>query len=71
MRCRVPVAANNAFDNAGATDVVVPNNAGPVRLLVNNVGSRNRWLGLRLVGGNPPRDKNGARVGVFRAKGPP
>ena len=32
-------------------DVVVSNNGGPVRLLLNNVGNRNRWLGLRLVGG--------------------
>ena len=64
-------AAFGDLDNDGDIDVVVTNNAGPVRLLVNEVGSRNRWLGLRLVGGDPPRDMLGARVGVFRAGGPP
>ena len=64
-------AAFGDIDNDGDTDVVVTNNAGPVRLLINNVGSRSRWLGLRLVGGSPPRDRLGARVGVFRADGPP
>ena len=64
-------AAFGDIDNDGDTDVVVTNNAGPARLLINNVGSGNRWLGLRLVGGSPPRDMLGARVGVFRAEGPP
>ena len=64
-------AAFGDLDNDGDTDIVVTNNAGPVRLLLNNVGSRSRWLGLRLVGGSPPRDMLGARLGVFRAGGPP
>ena len=64
-------AAFGDLDNDGDVDVVVTNNGGPVRLLVNEVGSRNPWLGLRLVGGTPPRDMLGARVGVFRAEGPP
>jgi hypothetical protein len=64
-------AAFGDLDNDGDMDVVVTNNGGPVRLLLNNVGSRNRWLGLRLVGGKPPRDILGARVGVFRREGPP
>ena len=64
-------AAFGDLDNDGDTDVVVSNNAGPVRLLLNNVGNRNRWLGVRLVGGSPPRDMLGARIGVFPSDGPP
>ncbi len=58
-------------DNDGDQDVLITNNAGRARLLMNNVGHRNRWLGLRLVGGAGPRDMLGARVGVFRDIGRP
>ena len=51
-------------DNDGDTDVVVNNNSGPARLLINNTGSRARWIGLRLVAGDPPRDQPGTRVAV-------
>ena len=64
-------AAFGDVDNDGDVDVLVTNNNGPARLLINNVGQRNRWLGLRLVGGPGPRDMLGARVGVFRDQGPP
>jgi hypothetical protein len=64
-------AAFGDVDNDGDVDVLITNNSGPVRLLINDVGNRNRWLGLRLVGGEPARDMLGARVGVFRADGPP
>jgi hypothetical protein len=59
------------LDNDGDMDVIVTNNNGPARLLANNIGDRNRWVGLRLVGGKPARDMLGARVGVFRDEGPP
>ena len=59
-------AAFGDLDNDGDVDVVIGNNNGPARLLVNEVGNRNHWLGLRLLGGEPPRDMPGARVGVFR-----
>ena len=64
-------AAFGDVDNDGDLDVLVTNNNGPARLLINHVGQRNRWVGLRLVGGPGPRDMLGARVGVFRDEGPP
>ena len=63
-------AAFGDVDNDGDVDVLVTNNNGPARLLINGVGQRNRWIGLRLVG-TGRRDAPGARVGVFRADGPP
>lgn len=55
------------LDNDGDIDVVVGTAAGPARLLVNNVGSRSHWVGLRVVSGR--RDALGARVGLVRADG--
>ena len=52
-------------------DVVVTNNNGRARLLINNIGNRSPWLGLRLVGETAPRDMLGARVGVVRPDAPP
>ncbi|MEE9562363.1 MAG: VCBS repeat-containing protein, partial [Thermoanaerobaculia bacterium] len=37
------------LDNDGDTDVVVTNNSGLARVLVNQVGHRRPWLGLRLT----------------------
>jgi hypothetical protein len=48
-------AAFGDVDNDGDVDVLVMNNNGPARLLINHVGQRNRWVGLRLVGGLGPR----------------
>ena len=58
-------AAFGDIDNDGDVDVVVGNDTGPVRLLINQVGSRRHWLGLRLVGPGG-RDMLGARVTVRR-----
>ena len=57
-------AAFGDVDNDGDVDVLVGNNAGAARLLINTVGSDNHWLGVRLVGENGSRDMLGARVGV-------
>ena len=62
-------AAFGDVDNDGDTDVVVGDDGRPRQLLVNNVGNRNHWLGLRLVGRRRPRDMLGARVGVVRPDG--
>ena len=62
-------AAFGDVDNDGDTDVVVANDSGPIRLLINHVGSGNHWVGVRVVG-HQGRDVVGARVGVLRATGP-
>jgi hypothetical protein len=62
-------AAFGDVDNDGDTDVLVGNNSGPVRLLVNQVGTRRHWIGLRLLGERERRDMLGARVGVTGADG--
>jgi enediyne biosynthesis protein E4 len=59
-------AAFGDIDNDGDVDVLVGNAAGRTRLLMNNVGTRKHWLGLRLVGERVPRDMYGARVAVMR-----
>jgi enediyne biosynthesis protein E4 len=49
-------AAFGDIDNDGDVDVVLSNVHAPARLLINNVGNRNHWAGLRLIEG---RDKLG------------
>ncbi|MCB1876637.1 MAG: CRTAC1 family protein [Chromatiales bacterium] len=64
------VSRGSAFgdiDNDGDTDIVVANNNGPVRLLINQTGNANHWIGLRLVDRHG-RDAIGARV-KFSRKG--
>ena len=62
-------AAFGDLDNDGDTDVIVANNSGRVRLLLNLMDGRTSWLGLRLVD-RSGRDALGARVEVRRAEGP-
>jgi hypothetical protein len=56
-------AALGDVDNDGDTDVLVTNNNGPVRLLLNGVGSQSHWLGLRLMG-KSGRDMLGTQVEI-------
>ena len=50
------------FDNDGAVDVLISNNNQAPLLLRNTVGSRNHWLGIKLVGKKANIDAIGARV---------
>jgi enediyne biosynthesis protein E4 len=58
-------------DNDGDSDALVGNNNGAVRLLVNEVGARSQWLGLRLVGSGTHRDMLGARARLTLREGRP
>jgi hypothetical protein len=64
-------AAFGDIDNDGDTDVLVGNGAGPTRLLINNIGNRQHWIGVRLVSASLKRDMLGARVEISRAGRPP
>jgi enediyne biosynthesis protein E4 len=61
-------AAFGDLDNDGDIDVLITNNNGPARLLLNQVGTRNHWLGLRLIGRDMPRDMLGAQVEIVISK---
>ena len=63
-------AAFGDVDNDGDIDVLVGNNSGPTRLLVNGVGHDAHWVGLRLLGRSAKRDMLGARVDIVRENGP-
>ena len=71
-------AAFGDVDNDGDVDVLIGNNNGPVRLLINEATRGKHWVGLRLVGPGDRRgrlqaargrDMLGARVEVIRKKG--
>src|ERR1700752_1264306 len=57
-------AAFGDVDNEGDTDVLVTNNNGAARLLSNQVGNQNHWLGLRLIG-KSGRDMLGTQVEIL------
>lgn len=57
-------AAFGDIDNDGDTDVLISNNNAPARLFLNRIGTRNNWLGLRLVGEKTRRDMLGAQVEI-------
>jgi len=61
-------AAFGDIDNDGDVDVVVANNNGRMRLLMNNQTAGNHWLGVRAVGASG-RDMLGAMVGVVLSDG--
>ena len=59
-------AAFGDIDNDGDLDILVSNNNGPVRLLLNEGGTKNHWLQVRLEGASDNRQGIGARVAVLR-----
>jgi hypothetical protein len=65
-------AAFGDVDNDGDIDVLVGNDAGPVRLLVNNIGNRKHWLGVNLTGYSSSSDSGpaGRKTAVESAPGP-
>ena len=58
--------ARGDLDNDGDSDLIVTNNAGPLRFLLNEVGNQNHWLGLKIVNGAHRRDELNARVAVLQ-----
>jgi hypothetical protein len=59
-------AAFGDIDNDGRIDIVVANNNGPARLLLNETAPVGHWLEIRLQGVKCNRDGIGARVAVLR-----
>jgi hypothetical protein len=58
-------AAFGDLDNDGGIDIVVTNNNGPARLLLNQVSHRGHWIEVRLQGVKSNRDGIGARVALL------
>jgi enediyne biosynthesis protein E4 len=54
------------LDNDGDVDLVIANNNGPARVLRNDIGSRQHWLGIRAVDGGYRRDAVQARITLAR-----
>jgi len=54
------------IDNDGDPDVVITNNSGPARLLINQWGAGGNWVGLRLVEPSGQGDVLGTRVAIHR-----
>lgn len=69
---RTEVSRGTAFgdvDNDGDVDILIANNSGQARLLLNNVGNRKHWLGLRLINA-ANHDAHAGRVVVQRKNAP-
>jgi hypothetical protein len=56
--------ASGDLDNDGSVDLVVNNNNGRLRIILNRAGLNRPWIGLRLLSGK--RDAYGAKVQIKR-----
>jgi len=56
-------------DNDGDLDILISNNAGPVRLLINGKGPAASWYGIRAIERERGGDAIGARVRMILASG--
>jgi hypothetical protein len=63
-------AAFGDVDNDGDVDLLVSNNRGPARLLLNQTGAKRHWLTVRLEGVKDNRDGIGALVALKRRMQP-
>jgi hypothetical protein len=59
-------AAFGDIDNDGDVDILVTNNNGPARLLLNQAAARSHWIQVKLIGAKDNRDGAGAKVAVIR-----
>jgi hypothetical protein len=59
------------MDNDGDLDLLVTNNNGPARLLINQSSANNRWIQLKLIGEKDNRDGIGAKVIVLSKNSKP
>jgi enediyne biosynthesis protein E4 len=62
-------AAFGDLNNDGGMDVLVTNNNGPARLLLNTVPNRGHWIQVRLEGVRTNRSGYGSVVELFRKDG--
>jgi hypothetical protein len=62
-------AAVGDLDNDGATDLVVFDNNGPARVLMSELRSGRRWLGVRVIDARTGSDALHARVDLVRRTG--
>ena len=61
--------ATGDLDNDGDVDLVVFNNSGPLRVLLNEIGNRRHWLGIRAIDSRYKRDALEARVTLNGPRG--
>jgi len=57
------------LDNDGASDLIVFNNNGPARVLLNQAARGKHWIGLRVIDGRYRRDAVMTRVEIPRRGG--